>query len=125
MLAGAATLPLASQAEVALHPVEGLWGFELADDMTCAANPVSIDLTDNRQQLVFSWPKTVQYSDGTANDGVTFTVVGLDGLRLQLRRDRDGVVASITVAPDGKSFQYEENDPNAGSRFDRCDDLAS
>ena len=93
--------------------------------MTCAQNPVKIDVLDSKDRLAFSWPKSVTYSDGSVSDGVTFTIVSVDGLTLSLRRDRDGVKASIAVAPDGKSFQYEEAGPNEGSRFDRCEGLSS
>ena len=93
--------------------------------MTCAQNPVRIDVADGKDQLVFSWPKSVTYSDGSVSDGVTFTIVSVDGLALSLRRDRDCVMSSITVARDGKSFQYEEEGPNEGSRFDRCEDISS
>ena len=125
LLAGSVALAAGAQAQDVAHPVEGLWGFELVDDMTCAANPVKIDLTEDRRQLVFTWPKTVQYSDGTANDGVTFTVVRIDGRHIVLRRDRDGVGATITVASGGASFRYEQDGPDPGSRFDRCDDLGN
>jgi len=93
--------------------------------MTCAENPVRIDFSKATGQLVFSWPKSVHYSDGTVNAGVTFTVVKAKGLSLRLRRDRDGVMSSIVVSPDANSFQYEEAAPAAGSRFSRCDSLSS
>ncbi|WP_374645236.1 hypothetical protein [Tabrizicola sp.] len=93
--------------------------------MTCAENPVRIDHKAASGQLVFSWPRSVTYSDGTESDGVTFTILRVDGLTLTLRRDRDGVKSSITVAPDGKSFSYHEEGPNEGSRFDRCEGLTS
>ena len=108
-----------------MQAVEGLWGFELVPDMTCAENPVKIDVAKRGKQLVFTWPKSVTYSDGSVSDGVTFTIVSVDGLTLTLRRDRDGVVSSIAVSPDGKSFQYEEEGPGDGSRFDRCEGLSS
>jgi len=118
----------ASQAETVRDgraAVEGLWGFELVPDMTCEQNPVKIDIADNNDQLVFTWPKSVTYSDGTVSDAVTFTILSVDGLTLSLRRDRDGVKSSIAVARDGKSFQYEEQGPGEGSRFDRCEGLSS
>jgi hypothetical protein len=98
--------------------VQGDWGFALADDMTCANNPVRITPQDGR--LVFEWPKSVAYSDGTVDDGVIFTVTRVAGLTLSLRRDDDGVPAMITPAADGTRFHYSEADPEAGSTFDRC-----
>lgn len=93
--------------------------------MTCAENPVRINVADSNDQLIFTWPKSVTYSDGSVSDGVTFTIVSIKGRTLSLRRDRDGVKSSIAVARDGKSFQYEEEGPNEGSRFDRCEGLSS
>ncbi|MBN8629611.1 MAG: hypothetical protein J0L76_02000 [Rhodobacterales bacterium] len=93
--------------------------------MTCAENPVKIEVAESKDRLVFSWPKSVTYANGSVSDGVTFSIVAVDGLTLSLRRDRDGVKASIAVAPDGKSFQYEEDGPNEGSRFDRCEGFSS
>lgn len=116
---------LAETQTSALRAIEGLWGFEIVPDMTCAANPVQIEVSDDEKQMIFSWPKAVQYSDGTSSDGVTFTIVQADGLALDLRRDRDGVLARIEVARNGLSFQYTEADPNGGSRFDRCAGLSS
>ena len=126
MLVGISFAPVqAETAKDGRQAVEGLWGFELVPDMTCAANPVQIDFVAATDQLVFSWPKSVTYSDGSVADGVTFTIVDVDGLTLTLRRDRDNAKSSIAVSADGKSFQYEEAGPNEGSRFDRCEDLAS
>jgi hypothetical protein len=105
--------------------VEGLWGFELAPDMTCAQNPVLIDVTDSKRQLVFTWPKSVTYSDGSVSDAVTFTILSVKGRTLSLKRESDGVKSSITIARNGQSFQYEEQGPNAGSRFDRCEGISN
>jgi hypothetical protein len=115
----------AEAARDARTAVEGLWGFELVADMTCAQNPVQIDVSNGNDQLIFTWPKSVTYSDGSVSDGVTFTIVSIDGRTLNLRRDRDGVKASIAVARNGNSFQYEEEGPTEGSRFDRCEGPSS
>jgi hypothetical protein len=108
----------------AVHPIEGYWGFEDVADMSCATNPTKIELRQSTHQIAMTWPKAVTYSDGGVWDAVTFAITASDGRLLHLRRERDGVRATIRLAPDLRTFAYDEANGNEGSTFTRCE-LAS
>jgi hypothetical protein len=103
--------------------IQGEWGLEKFGDMNCASNPALIPHLDGR--IVFKWPKSVNYADGAVHDDVSFAILAVEGETLSLRRERDGVAATITVAADGASFLYYESEPEAGSIFERCTKLSS
>lgn len=90
--------------------------------MSCAANPMHISVQSDGTKLVLKWPKTVQYADGTASEGVTFTILAVDGPRIDVRRDRDGLLAYFEVSRDGKSYFFDHTikDGDDGSTATRC-----
>lgn len=118
--------PCAADAGV-LADLEGDWGIEQFDDMSCAANPMHIDLTDSGSALVLTWQSAVAYSDGGVRSAETFTVVSVEGRRVEVRRDRDGERSFFVLAPDGMSYHFNlaQADGAEGSTAVRCAKVSS
>jgi hypothetical protein len=101
--------------------IKGFWGFELVPEMACAVNPAYLELADSNTRLVMSWPRAVTYADGSVSDAVLFRVTAIDGLRISVTRERDGISAEFMLSADRQSFLYEEEGPTEGSTFARCE----
>ncbi|MCB6179892.1 hypothetical protein LHP98_17355 [Rhodobacter sp. Har01] len=106
----------------ALTGLEGVWGIEMFDDMSCAANPMHIALAADRTSLILTWVDAVSYSDGGVRERETFSVLSVAGRRVDVRRSRDGVLAYFVLADDGMSYEFDltQHDGSAGSTAVRC-----
>ena len=106
---------------------EGDWGLEILPDMNCANNPSRLRFDDDGRKAQFTWPKSVAYSDGSVSDAVTYTVISIDGNRINMRRERDGETGYLILSADAMSYRFGLDSGQAAgtgeSVFVRCDKL--
>ena len=110
-----------------LADLEGDWGIEQFDDMSCAANPMHIEVVDGGKSLMLTWESDVSYSDGGVRSAEAFTIVSVKGRRVDVRRDRDGERSFFVLAKDGMSYAFglAQDDGASGSTAVRCAKVSS
>jgi|GEM_PF-2989751 len=91
-----------------LLDIQGWFGLEMFDDMSCASNPVRMRVAEGTDRLELRWRTPVTYADGSVSDAVDFRITGIEGGDVTMVRLRDGVPALFRFAGDFQSFDYFE-----------------
>lgn len=116
------------QAEAVPPDIGGWFGLEMFEDMSCANNPVRIEVQPGSDRLDLRWYRDVTYADGSQTDEGAFRITAVRGDTVAALRLRDGVAAEFRFASDYLSFDYVEGaaitapvDPDLRVTFVRCE----
>jgi hypothetical protein len=115
----------AARAADATSDLQGVWGWDFSDDMTCAANPHRITFDPVANILTFQWQKSVTNADGTTSIAEEFDIVSTTANRIEMIRHRDGFRGVLMLAADGKTYAFGAANPEADPSFEfpyvRCE----
>jgi hypothetical protein len=120
-----ALVACAARAQDAPSDLQGVWGWDFAADMTCAANPHRITYDHATGILSFQWQKPVTYADGMTSIADKFDIVSTTANKIDLIRRRDGFKGVLILASDGKTYAFGAANPEADPSFEfpyvRCE----